>query len=165
MIYIKLDPHPLLYFLLFLYLYFYSLPCIITHVNFFNPTAHFLRFGSRLWKVNIDKNWNLFLSLFVSENPRYLWLYFSRECVFICYLFPLDHENRSWQVFLFRDSQKLCLRQHQLRNSLVAFYPQKANPYIETFLDLCKLETLRDVEGSNIYTESVTLKRITYSYM
>ena len=34
-----------------------------------------------------------------------------------------------------------------------------------TFEDLCKLETLRDVKGSNIYTKSVTLKRITYSYM
>ena len=33
-----------------------------------------------------------------------------------------------------------------------------------TFEDLCKLETLRDVKGSNIYTKSVTLKRITYSY-
>ena len=31
-----------------------------------------LRFGSRLWKVNIDQNWNPFLSLFVSENPCYL---------------------------------------------------------------------------------------------
>ena len=29
--------------------------------------------------------------------------------------------------------------------------------------DLCKLETLRDVEGSNIYIKSVTLKRITYT--
>ena len=60
------------------------------------PSARSLRFGSRLWKVNIDQNWNPFLSLFVSENPRHLWLYFSRKCVFICYLFPLEHETRSW---------------------------------------------------------------------
>ena len=36
------------------------------------PSARSLRFGSRLWKVNIDQNWNPFLSLFVSENPCYL---------------------------------------------------------------------------------------------
>ena len=29
----------------------------------------------------------------------------------------------------------------------VAFYAQKANPGNEGFSDLCKLETLRDVEG------------------
>ena len=43
-----------------------------------------------------------FLSLFVSwKNPCYLWLYFSRECVFICYLFPLEHETRSVKFFCF----------------------------------------------------------------
>ena len=43
-----------------------------THLWFFIPSARSLRFGSRLWKVNIDQNWNPFLSLFVSENPCYL---------------------------------------------------------------------------------------------
>ena len=43
-----------------------------------------------------------FLSIFVSwKNPCYLWLYFSRECVFICYLFPLEHETRSVKFFCF----------------------------------------------------------------
>ena len=43
-----------------------------------------------------------FLSLFVSwKNPCYLWLSFSRECVFICYLFPLEHETRSDKFFCF----------------------------------------------------------------
>ena len=51
---------------------FHSLPCIITHLCFFIPSARSLRFGSRLWKVNIDQNLNPFLSLFVSENPCYL---------------------------------------------------------------------------------------------
>ena len=36
------------------------------------PSARSLRFGSRLWKVNIDQNWNPSLSLLVSENPCYL---------------------------------------------------------------------------------------------
>ena len=41
-----------------------------------------------------------FLSIFVSwKNPRYLWLFFSRECVFICYFFPLEHETRSVKFF------------------------------------------------------------------
>ena len=88
--------HGFLCFLLFLHLDFHSLACIITHLCFFIPSARSLRFGSRPWKVNIDQNWNPFLSLFVSENPRHLWLYFSRKCVFICYLFPLEHETRSW---------------------------------------------------------------------
>ena len=88
--------HGFLCFLLFLYLYFHSLACIITHLCFFIPSARSLRFGSRPWKVNIDQNWNPFLSLLVSENPRHLWLYFSRKCVFICYLFPLEYETRSW---------------------------------------------------------------------
>ena len=92
----KISAHWFLCFPLFLYLYFYSLACIITHLCFFIPSARSLRFGSRPWKVNIDQNWNPFLSLFVSENPRHLWLYFSRKCVFICYLFPLEHETRSW---------------------------------------------------------------------
>ena len=39
---------------------------------FFIPSARSLRFESRLWKLDIDQNWNPFLSLFVSENPRYL---------------------------------------------------------------------------------------------
>ena len=43
---------------------------VLSHINFFIPSARSLRFGSRLWKVNIDQNWNPFLSLFVSENPR-----------------------------------------------------------------------------------------------
>ena len=69
----------------------------LSHIYvFFIPSARSLRFGSRPWKVNIDQNWNIFLSLFVLENPRHLWLYFSRKCVFICYLFPLEHETRFW---------------------------------------------------------------------
>ena len=64
--------HGFLCFLLFLYLYFHSLACIITHLCFFIPSARSLRFGSRLWKVNIDQNLIPFLSLFVSENPCYL---------------------------------------------------------------------------------------------
>ena len=88
--------HGFLCFLLFLYSYFHSLACIITHLWFFITSARSLRFGSRPWKVNIDHNWNPLLSLFVSENPPHLWLYFSRKCVFICYLFPLEHETRFW---------------------------------------------------------------------
>ena len=43
-----------------------------------------------------------FLSIFVSwKNPCYLWIFFSRECVFICYLFPLEHETRSVKFFCF----------------------------------------------------------------
>ena len=56
----------------FSFFFIHSLPCIITHLCFFIPSARSLRFGSRLWKVNIDQGWNPFLSLFVSENPRYL---------------------------------------------------------------------------------------------
>ena len=92
----KISARWFLCFLLFLYLYFHSLACIITHLCFFIPSARSLRFGIRPWKVNIDQNWNPLLSLFVSENPPHLWLYFSRKCVFICYLFPLEHETRSW---------------------------------------------------------------------
>ena len=44
----------------------------LSHIYFFIPSARSLRFGSRLWKVNIDQNWNPSLSLLVSENPCYL---------------------------------------------------------------------------------------------
>ena len=81
----------------FFFICIFILLLALSHMYvFFIPSARSLRFGSRLWKVNIDQNWNPFLSLFVSENPRHLWLYFSRKCVFICYLFPLEHETRSW---------------------------------------------------------------------
>ena len=43
-----------------------------------------------------------FVSLFVSwKNPCYLWVCFSRGCVFISYLFPLEHETRSDKFFCF----------------------------------------------------------------
>ena len=48
---------------------FHSLPCIITHLCFFIPSARSLRFGSRLWKVNIDQNWNLFYHYLFQRTP------------------------------------------------------------------------------------------------
>ena len=68
--------------------------------------------------------------------------FISQENVFLFAIY--FHQNMKLgpdKFFLSRDSQKLCLRQHQLRNqrqlrlrnSLVAFYPQKATPYNETF--------------------------------
>ena len=57
---------------------------------------------------------------------------------FFCLVTP---KNRGGQQHQLRNQRQL-----RLRNSLVVFYPQKATPYNETFEDLCKLETLGDVE-------------------
>ena len=61
--------HRFVRFFIFLYLYIYSLSCIITHVCSIIPSARSLRFGSRLWKVNIDQNQNLFYHYLFQRSP------------------------------------------------------------------------------------------------
>ena len=98
---------------------------------FFIPSARYLRFGSRLWKVNIDQNWNPFLSLFVVIHN-----FISQENVFLFAIYFHENMKLGPDSFFGFVTLKNCLRQHQLRNqgqlrlrnSLVAFYPQKANP-------------------------------------
>ena len=74
--------HDFLCFLLFLNLYFYSLSCIITHVCFLIPSARSLRFESRLWKVNIDPNWNLFYHYLFQRTPV-IYNFISQENVIL----------------------------------------------------------------------------------
>ena len=79
------------------------------------------------------------ITICFKELLLFITIFLKRTCFYLLFI-----SIRTWnQVlsFLFRDSHKLCLRQHQLRNqkqlrprnSLLAFYPQKANPYNEAF--------------------------------
>ena len=74
--------HGVLCFLLFLYSYFYSLFCIITRVCFLIPSAYSFRFGSRLWKVNVDQNWNLFYRYLFQRTPV-IYNFISQDNVFL----------------------------------------------------------------------------------
>ena len=56
----------------FFFIWIFILFLALSQLCIFIPSARSLRFGSRLWKVNIDQNWNPSLSLLVSENPCYL---------------------------------------------------------------------------------------------
>ena len=49
---------------------------------FFIPSARSLRFGSRLWKVNIDQNWNLFYHYLFQRTPV-IYNFISQENMFL----------------------------------------------------------------------------------
>ena len=85
--------HGFLCFLLFLYLYFHSLACIITHLCFFIPSARSLRFGSRLWKVNIDQNLLKLFSITICfrEPLLFITLFLKIMCFYL-----LSISIRTW---------------------------------------------------------------------
>ena len=47
------------------------------------PSARSLRFGSRLWKVNIDQNWNLLYHYLFLERTPAIYDFVSQEDVFL----------------------------------------------------------------------------------
>ena len=47
------------------------------------PSARSLRFGSRLWKVNIDQNWNLLYHYLFPERTPAIYDFISQEDVFL----------------------------------------------------------------------------------
>ena len=71
------------------YGFFFSIICIfilslaLSHMYvFFIPSARSLRFGSRLWKVNIDQKWNLFYHYLFQRTPV-IYNFISQESVFL----------------------------------------------------------------------------------
>ena len=69
------------------------------------PSARSLRFGSRLWKVNIDQNWNLFYHYLFQRTPV-IYNFISQENVFyllfisICLVTPINCvcDNINWEI-------------------------------------------------------------------
>ena len=54
----------------FFFICIFILLLALSHMYvFFIPSARSLRFGSRLWKVNIDQNWNLFYHYLFQRTP------------------------------------------------------------------------------------------------
>ena len=47
------------------------------------PSARSLRFGSRLWKVNVDQNWNLLYHYLFLERTPAIYDFVSQEDVFL----------------------------------------------------------------------------------
>ena len=71
------------------YGFFFFLICIfilslaLSHMYvFFIPSARSLRFGSRLWKVNIDQKWKLFYQYLFQRAPV-IYNFISQESVFL----------------------------------------------------------------------------------
>ena len=79
----------------FFFICIFILSLALSHMyDFLIPSARSLRFGSRLWKVNIDQNWNLFYHYLFQRTPV-IYNFISQENIFIWYLFPLENETRS----------------------------------------------------------------------
>ena len=92
--------------------------CIITHVRFFLiPSVRSLRFGSRLWKVNIDQKWNLFYHYLFQRTPV-IYNVISRENVFLFAIYFHLNMKLSPDKFFCFVTLKNCLRQHQLRSQV-----------------------------------------------
>ena len=49
---------------------------------FFIPLARSLRFGSRLWKVNVEQKWNLFYDYLFQRTPV-IYNFISQENMFL----------------------------------------------------------------------------------
>ena len=67
----------------FFFICIFILLLALSHMYvFFNPSARSLRFGSRLWKVNIDQNWNLFYHYLFQRTPV-IYKFISQENMFL----------------------------------------------------------------------------------
>ena len=78
--------HGFLCFLLFIYLYFYSFPCIITHVCYFNFLAPFPQIWKYVTKSQYSPELKPFLTLFVSKNPVIYNLFLKGMCFYLLFI-------------------------------------------------------------------------------
>ena len=62
---------------------------------FFIPSLHSLRFENRLWKVNIDQNWNP-LSHYLFQRTLVIYNFISEENVFLFAIYLLFIAIRTW---------------------------------------------------------------------
>ena len=92
-------------------------------------------------KSKLSRTETFSITICFKEHLLSITVFLRRTCFYLLFILI-----RTWNLvlisfFLFRDPQKLCLRQLQLRNqraitprnSLLAFYPQNANPCKEAF--------------------------------
>ena len=71
------------YVLSFFFICIFILFLALSHMYvFFIPSARSLRFGSRLWKVNVEQNWHLFYHYLFQRTPV-IYNYISQEKVFL----------------------------------------------------------------------------------
>ena len=71
------------------YVFFFFFICIfilflaLSHMHvYFSPSVRSLRFGSRLWNVNIEQNWNLFYHYLFQRTPV-IYNFISQDNVFL----------------------------------------------------------------------------------
>ena len=80
--YLRAATRVSIFFPFSLFVFLFSSLQYHTCMFFFIPSARSLRFGSRLWKVNIDQNWNLFYHYLFQRTPV-IYNFISQENMFL----------------------------------------------------------------------------------